>query len=151
MNDVLATIIAGIVGTGLMSVLMLAITTSGAANADMVRAIGSIVTKSYDNAIAPGLVIHFVVGIVIAFAYSIFMGLLDVDGILKYITFGLILALFHGLVVSFVLVIMVAQYHPLERFQKAGGEVVIAHFIGHLFYGLGVSVVLGALGAKIVL
>jgi len=39
-------------------------------------------------------------------------------------------------VVSFALVVLVAEHHPLERFQKAGMGVAVAHLLGHLVYGL---------------
>ncbi|MEE9251818.1 MAG: DUF6789 family protein [Thermodesulfobacteriota bacterium] len=143
MSDILAAIVAGLLGTGAMSVFMWLIHRLGWANADMIRAIGSIFTKSYDNALVPGFVAHFIVGVVIAFGYVAFTNLFSISSFLAFLVIGGMLSIFHGLVFSFLLVVMVAQHHPLEQFQKAGSEVAVAHFIGHLIYGVVVSAVLG--------
>jgi len=54
MNAFVLTIVAGIVGTTGLSLAMWIITQSGIANASMIRAIGSMFTKSYDNSFGPG-------------------------------------------------------------------------------------------------
>jgi hypothetical protein len=67
MNPILITILVGLIGTAGMSVILWGITHSGVANSAMIRAIGSLFTKSYDDSSAPGLIIHFIVGIIVAF------------------------------------------------------------------------------------
>jgi hypothetical protein len=39
-------------------------------------------------------------------------------------------------VVSLLLVVIIAEHHPLERFQQAGLPVAITHIAAHLVYGL---------------
>lgn len=75
MNAFVLTIVAGIVGTSGMSLAMWIITKSGIANASMIRAIGSLFTNSYDNSFEPGLIIHFISGILFAFLYVILISL----------------------------------------------------------------------------
>ena len=50
-------IFAGFIATGGMTTFLWAINKSGWTNADMVRAIGGIFTKSYKNALGAGLII----------------------------------------------------------------------------------------------
>ena len=53
MANVILTIIAGLIGTGGMTLVMWLIQKSGMANADMVRAIGSIFSRNLDESLAP--------------------------------------------------------------------------------------------------
>ena len=53
------------------------------------------------------------------------------------------MGIFHGIVVSMVLVMAVSDSHPLEQFREAGFGVAISHFIGHVVYGLTVGIVFG--------
>ena len=148
MNPVIATIIAGIVGTAGMSIVLWAITRSGVANANMVRAIGSMFTGSYDNSFPPGLITHFIVGILVAFVYALLISLFSPTSIAAYIGAGAMIGVFHGVAFGFILVIAVAEHHPLEQFRNAGSQVAIAHFAGHLVYGILVGTVLGLTGAR---
>jgi hypothetical protein len=71
-------VIGGIIGTLGMTIFFQIITKTGVANADMVRALGSLFTKSLDSVFKVGIVIHFLSGIVFAFFYSIIINLLDI-------------------------------------------------------------------------
>lgn len=148
MDQVIKTIFAGLLGTGGMSLVMWLITRSELANADMIRAIGSIFTRSYENSFKPGIIIHFVAGIVIAFIYILLINLLSPSSLAYFILAGAMIGLFHGVAFSFVLVISVAEHHPLETFREAGSEVAVAHLAGHIIYGLIVGTVVGVLNIK---
>jgi len=148
MKSILVIILSGILGTSGMSFVMWFITRSGLANADMIRAIGSIYTRSYGNAFIPGIVIHFTAGIVIAFFYAAFLSLFSLSSVGSYIGIGAMVGVFHGLVVSFLLVVLVAEHHPLEQFRKGGSEVAVAHLVGHIIYGLIVGAVIGIGGIR---
>ena len=63
--------VAGIIATLGMEMLLRKITVAGWANADMVRAIGSIFTKSLDSAYKVGIIIHTISGIIFAFVYTL--------------------------------------------------------------------------------
>lgn len=143
--NVLAIAVSGIAGTALMSLLMTIIHRSQWANADMVRALGGLITKRYENALLPGLLIHFLSGIVFAFPYALVLGLLDNPSIVVLTLAGALLGFVHGFAVSFVLLAAVSERHPLPMFRTAGFEVALAHIVGHIAYGAGVGVVLGFL------
>jgi len=52
-------ILGGLLGTGGMTLTLYIFNSFGFANGDMVRAVGSLITKSYKNSLIPGLIIHF--------------------------------------------------------------------------------------------
>jgi uncharacterized membrane protein YagU involved in acid resistance len=140
---ILLTILAGILGTAGMTFVMWLITRSGLANADMMRAIGSIYTRAYENSLLLGFIVHFTIGIIIAFVYTAFLSIFLLRSIPALIGLGGMLGLLHGLAVSFALVSLVAEHHPLDQFRKAGSEVVVAHMAGHIVYGMIVGIVIG--------
>jgi len=148
MEPIIETIFVGILGTGGMSFVMWLITRSGIANADMIRAIGSIFTRSYENAFTLGLIIHFAAGIVIAFFYVVLISFFSPNSVASSIGAGAMIGLFHGVAFSFLLVVSVAEHHPLEKFREAGSEVAIAHLVGHIIYGLVVGTLVGILGIR---
>ncbi len=147
-KSILVIILSGILGTSGMSLVMWLITRSGLTNADMIRAVGSIYTRSYKNALLPGIIMHFTAGIIFAFLYVVFLSLFSLGSVGAYIGMGAMTGVFHGLVVSYLLVVSVAEHHPLEQFQKAGSEVAAAHLFGHIIYGLIVGAVIGYAGVK---
>ncbi len=151
MNAFILTVLAGIVGTAGMSLAMWIITKSGIANASMIRAIGSMFTKSYDNSFRPGLIVHFISGILFAFLYVILISLFAPTSLAASIGAGAMIGVFHGVAFGFLLVVTVAEHHPLEQYRNAGFEVAIAHFAGHVIYGILVGLVVGLTGARIFL
>lgn len=149
MESILVIILSGILGTSGMSLVMWLITRSGLANADMIRAVGSIYSRSYENALLPGIIMHVTAGIIFAFLYVIFLSLFSLNSVGAYIGMGAMTGVFHGLVVSFLIVVLVAEHHPIEQFQKAGAEVAVAHLFGHIIYGLIVGAVIGIAGIRL--
>ncbi len=140
------TIFAGAVGTCAMTFLMTIIHRSRWANADMIRALGSLASKQYKRALIPGVIIHFAAGILFAFPYAILLTLVAEPQMLPLAGMGLVLGLFHGIVVAFGLVALVSENHPVEMFRKAGPEVAIAHIVGHMGYGCVVGAMIGLMG-----
>lgn len=151
MNAFIFTIVAGIVGTIGMSLSMWLITKSGIANAGMIRAIGSMFTRSYEGSFGPGLVVHLISGVFFAFLYVILISILAPTSVAATIATGAMIGVFHGVAFGFLLVVTVAEHHPLEQFRSAGLEVAIAHFAGHVIYGLLIGLVVGLTGARIYL
>ena len=148
MMEILLTIAGGIVATAVMSLGLYFIHWGGLANADMIRAIGSAVTRTEEGALLPGLIIHFSSGIIFAFIYIVFWSLWGIQSVTIYLLLGLLLGAAHGLVVSFMLLALVAEHHPLPRFQQAGVGVAFAHLIGHVVYGAVLGAISGAFGLR---
>ena len=137
--SILAIILAGLIGTSAMIAAMALIHKLKLANADMVRAIGGIYTKSHESSFLPGLIIHYFNGIVFALLYSF---LLSFSPVLSPGTAMIICGLtgfVHGLMVGLFLMVMVAEYHPIPEFRNAGPDVAAAHVFGHIVYGIAVG------------
>ena len=148
--DLVYIIICGIAGTSAMSFVMWFITKEGIANADMMRAIGSILTDE-ESAFSTGLTVHYIVGIVLAFVYLLIISLFQPQSLWAYTGLGAMIGLFHGVAFAFLLVVIVAEHHPKESFREAGLEVALAHLGGHIVYGLVVGLVAGVFAVKVLL
>jgi hypothetical protein len=142
----LIVIVAGFVGTALMTGVMWFIHRSGWANADMTRAVGSLVTRRYENSLAPGLAVNFSVGCIFAVGYLLVMRSVGPQSIAAATAVGGALGALHGCAMAFILMALVAETHPVERFRTAGPDVAGAHVAGHVAYGIGVGIVAGLLG-----
>lgn len=141
---ILIPIFAGFIGTlGITTVLWL-INKTGWTNADMVRAIGSLFTKSLQNALRIGLAVHFSAGIIISAVYLHILSILSPEKLVTLIFVGGVIGFVHGFIFSFGLVIF-AEHHPVEQFQEADFEVAIAHILGHIVYGMLIGLIFGAL------
>jgi uncharacterized membrane protein YagU involved in acid resistance len=141
MGNILETVLAGLAGTLVMTLLMSLVHHQGWARADMIRALGSCVTGTYERSILPGLLIHFALGILFAFPYVVVLGGLHMPSAAGIIGLGALIGFVHGFVMSFILVAAVAEKHPVEQFQDAGFEVAAAHVFGHVAYGAAVATV----------
>jgi hypothetical protein len=139
-------LVAGIIGTSGMTLFMQMVTRSGLANADMVRAVGSIFTRSLESAFSVGLILHFLIGIIFAVFYFLVFSLVGLSGFPGSLLAGFVLGFIHGFVVSFLLVVTVAEHHPMREFRKAGISVALVHLLGHVIYGILVGIVFGFSG-----
>lgn len=145
---VIIPIIAGFVATLGITGTLWFINRMRLTNADMVRAVGSLFTRSSENATMVGLAIHFLAGIIISVVYLHLLSLLNAGGVVTGITsltfFGGLLGFVHGFIFSFIMVI-VAEHHPVDLYQKADFLVAVAHVIGHIVYGLLLGLMFGIL------
>lgn len=137
--------LAGLVGTAMMSLTMGLIHATRLANADMIRGIGSLVTKSLDNALPVGLLLHLAAGALFAYPYVYVLRSIPVISPGAQMGGGAALGALHGVCMAFVLMALVAEKHPLERFRGAGVEVAAAHVAGHIAYGMGVGLMIALL------
>ncbi len=148
MNAIIITVLAGVIGTAGMSTVLWGLTRTGIANAAMIRAIGSLFTKSYEDSFGLGLTVHFIVGIIIAFVYVALISLFAPTSLAGAIALGGMIGFAHGIAFGFTLVVAVAEHHPLEQFRSAGLEVAVAHLLGHVIYGVLVGAVVGLTGIR---
>lgn len=140
------TALAGVIGTLGMSFVMSLIHRTGYTNADMIRALGSLATRKEEGSLLPGLIIHLTSGILFAFPYAIVLTLIGPPSSGATALLGAVVGLFHGIIVSFILLAVVSGMHPVERFRTAGLDVAVAHIVGHVAYGLLVGFAIGLLG-----
>ncbi len=132
---VLMPIVAGFIATTGITAVLWAINKTGWTNADMVRAVGSLVTRSYTNALGVGLLIHFVNGMIIAAVYLHTFSILQLPNLQSEVFIGGLIGFGQGLIVGWS-IIRFADRHPLPQFQQADVQVAAAHVIGHIVYGV---------------
>ncbi len=141
MHFTLVPALAGLLGTLAMSLFTLLPEKLGFGRLDVVRAVGSYVTKNRDTAFGPGLVLYFIAGIVFAYIYY---------GIFSYIRgipinalSGLFAGLVHGAIVMLYVVIAVLEHHPDPRYQRRGPMTGLMQLAGHGVFGTIVGLVCG--------
>jgi len=142
-RELVTALIAGLLGGVGMIAVMKLITRAQWAHYDMIVAIGSLVTKSRENALRMGLIIHAISAVVFAFLYTLAMAKFGLIHLPTSIFAGLLIGFIHGFVISILLVWVVAEQHPLQEFQSAGFAVGLVHFAGHLAYGAIVGLLAG--------
>lgn len=131
-------VLSGFVGTSSMTIFLWLITAYGISNVDMVRALGSSITHDESNAFLPGLLVHYSAGLMFSFLYVFIFNIIPELSryLFGYIMAGGLLGFVHGLVFALLLMIVVAEHHPLAKYKKAGFGVATYHFLGHIIYGL---------------
>ena len=139
----LTSLVAGILGGLAMELAMWLIVRAGLVKGDMILALGSLLSKSRDNAYRVGLVIHVTAAVGFALVYALLMVTLGYTHMPMSLMLGLGVGVMHGLLVSLMLVWVVADHHPLEEFKEADLLVGLSHFAGHVAYGGVVGLVVG--------
>ncbi len=133
---------AGLTGGLIMSAVMAVIDRSDVPGRNMVVALGSLLTRSKENARLVGLILHAAAAVIYGLVYTWLLIVLDLQGWPTAFFGGLGLGIFHGIVVSLSLVWVVADQHPLPEFRETGPLVFIEHFAGHAAFGVTVGLVL---------
>jgi hypothetical protein len=139
----LTALIAGVLGGVVMEAVLWGIGAAGWARANMIVAVGSLLTKNRDNAWRVGVAVHLTSAIGFALVYTMLMVAIGYTHLPASLMLGGGIGLVHGLVVSLGLVWIVAERHPLEEFSEAGLAIGLAHIVGHVAYGLVVGFIVG--------
>lgn len=143
LNFLLTALIAGILGGLAMEGVLWIIGTAGWAKANMIVALGSLLTKSRDNAWRVGAVLHIIASMAFGIGYTLLMVALGYTAMPTSMMLGFGVGLMHGLLVSLGLVWVVAEQHPIEEFNEAGLAIGLSHLVGHVAYGGVVGIVVG--------
>ena len=136
-------LVAGVLGGLAMQWVMWLISRAGLAKGDMILALGSLLTKSRDNAYRVGLIVHATAAVGFALVYILLMVTLGYTHLPISLMLGLGVGVMHGLLVSLMLVWVVADRHPLAEFKEADLLIGLSHFAGHVAYGAVVGLVTG--------
>jgi hypothetical protein len=145
---ILTVLAAGVLGGLAMEGVLWLIGRGGWAKADMIVALGSMFTKSRENAWRVGAILHFVSAIGFAVVYTLLLITLGATEMPWSAALGIGIGFLHGLIVSLGLVWVVAEQHPLEEFNEAGLAIGLSHILGHVVYGavVGLIVAIAPLG-----
>jgi hypothetical protein len=135
-------IVAGMLGAGAMRVAMKLIERAGPPTGGMVMALGSLITKSRDNARPVGTAIYFGAAVLFGLIYTVLMMRLELTGWPHAFFAGAGFGFFHGLVVSLGLTWVVSDNHPLSEFRNVTPLVFLSHFAGHVVFGAVVGLVI---------
>lgn len=136
-------LVAGAAGGLAMQLAMRLIARGGHVKGDMILALGSLITKSRDNAYRVGLIVHVTAAIGFGLVYTLLMVTLGYTHMPISLMLGLGVGALHGLIVSLMLVWVVADQHPLEEFKETDLLVGLSHMAGHVVYGGVIGVVVG--------
>lgn len=139
----LTSLVGGILGGVAMELAMWLIAKAGLAKGDMILALGSLLTKTRDNAYRVGLIVHATAAVGFALLYTLLLVALGYTAMPLSMMLGLGVGIVHGLIVSLMLVWVVADQHPLEEFKEADLLVGLSHLAGHVMYGAVVGLVVG--------
>lgn len=144
----IVSIIAGLVGAAAMEGVMFLITRARWANANMVTALGGLISRRRESAFRVGALVHGLAAIGFALIYNYAMRAFGFATFPVAFFVGIGFGFIHGFLVSLTLVWVVSDTHPFEEFREAGFAVGIAHLAGHVAYGAGVGLVIG-IGASV--
>ena len=139
-------VLAGWIGTAGLTGFLLLLTRAKVTNANMVVALGSLLTHSRERAVEVGVIIHIISGTIFGVLYTCILMAIGDSGVGTKLLFGLLIGVLHGVAVAICLVATVADCHPLEEFRGIGFGVGLAHWIGHVIYGGLVGLVIGVSG-----
>lgn len=140
-------LLAGVAGGLAMEGVLWVIGTAGWAKADMIVALGSLLTKSRSNAWSVGVALHTAAALGFGLLYTLLILTLGYGRMPAALMLGAGLGFVHGLLVSLALVWIVAERHPLEEFSEATFAIGLSHIVGHVAYGAVAGVAVGVLTA----
>jgi hypothetical protein len=135
-------IMAGLFGAAAMWVAMRVIESAAPPTGGMVVAVGSLLTRSRDNALWMGIWVYFSAAVVFGIIYTLLMMRLQLTAWPHAFFAGAGFGFFHGLVVSLGLTWIVSDNHPLEEFRRVTPLIFLSHFAGHVVFGAVVGLVI---------
>jgi hypothetical protein len=139
----LTSLVAGLLGGAAMELVMWLISRAGWARGNMIVALGSLLTKSRDNAFRVGAILHVISAIGFAAVYVMLMIALGLTHLPLSLMLGLGIGALQGLLVSLALVWVVSEQHPLPEFSEAGFAIGLSHFAAHIAFGGVVGLICG--------
>lgn len=139
----LTALTAGIVAGLAMEIVLWALGRAGWAKADMIVALGGLLTHKRETAWRVGAIVHVSAAILFAVLYTLLMMKLGYTAMPNAMMLGAGVGFIHGLIVSLGLVWVVADQHPFEEFNEAGLAIGLSHVLGHVVYGGAVGLIVG--------
>ncbi len=135
-------ILAGLTGAGAMWAVMRLIERAGPPTGGMVVAVGSLLTRSRENALPVGIAVYLFSAVVFGVLYTVLIRMVGLTAWPHAFFTAGGFGLFHGLVVSLGLVWIVSDNHPLAEFRQATPLIFLSHFAGHIVFGITVGLVI---------
>ncbi|MFU8848645.1 MAG: hypothetical protein ACNA77_08005 [Opitutales bacterium] len=137
--------LSGLVGAFAMTAFMAAVSSAFSKRVDMVRALGSYFTGQLEGSLWLGRLIHAGSGLIFGALYLWIMQAMNALQFPYPIFLGIGFGFFHGLLMSYALMIFASERHPIEDYRKATLEEGLLHIVGHVIFGAVVGLVAGLL------
>lgn len=141
-------LVTGLIATFSMTGVLALLHGPSMTTSDMIRALGSVFTRNISKTFQVGLFAHLLIGTLSAFIYVSIWSIFNFSGLRDYALVGSIVGFAHGLFVSFLLIVKVAEYNPVGRFRRVGFGVALAFLGAHVIYGLTVGLGVGAFDSR---
>ncbi len=79
---------------------------------------------------------HYGWGLIFAALYIVIMHLISPPIEASYIILALITGVSHGIVASTLIIVIIAENHPVEKYRSAGLSAAIAYMLSHIVFGI---------------
>ncbi len=135
MPPILVPLLAGLLGTLIMALLQLLPAKLGWTRVDIIRAAGTYLTRDSANAFLPGMVMHFIVGIVFGYVYYFAFAFVGGGLSLNALT-GMLAGTIHGVIVMLFVTVAVLEHHPTTQYQSRSPMTAFSQILAHAVYGL---------------
>ncbi len=135
--NVIGAIIAGVVGTAVMTILMYVAPMMGMPKMDIIGMLGSMITTDKRQATGLGLAMHMMMGILFALVYALLWSA-GVGGATAL--WGIVFGAIHTIAVLIVMPMMM-RVHPRPPEMDSGPMTMMGQLVGHMVFGLVVALV----------
>lgn len=137
--NVIGAIIAGLIGTAVMTLLMTVAPMMGMPKMNVIGMLGTMVTADPGTATAAGTFGHFMMGVIFAIIYAaLWTAGIGSPTALSGVVFGLV----HGIIAALMMPLML-RVHPRPPGMSTGPMMLTGLLVGHVAYGLTVALVYG--------
>lgn len=133
MNIWISPFLGGLLGTAIMTLSLLLPKWLGFGRVDVIRAVGALITRKVHHAFLPGLILHFLSGIIFAYVYYFILSLSHIP--LNALT-GLMMGMLHGAIVMLLVSIMIMEHHPIAYYHTRGPMTGCSQLLAHMLYGV---------------
>lgn len=142
---IIAAIAGGTLGALAMNAFMYAISNQANPRVNMAEALGSLITKRLEGASRIGHICHLAIGILFGLLYAYTLAAAGATALPQAIFLGMALGLFQGIIISYCLMFIVSEKHPIEKYRRATLQTGALHLLGHILYGAVVGLLVGLL------
>ena len=140
---IMAGIISGVFGALVMNFFLRWVSASFKEPVNMVKVLGSYVSGSNEHSVRTGTLIHISLGAAFGVAYAFALSLLHADRFPVALFTGFGFGFAHGLIVSYGLMFLMGENHPISRYRKSTFSIGVLYLIAHVIYGGSVGLLIG--------
>ncbi len=115
----------------------------------MVLAIGSFFTRKKEGGTRAGIRIHLGSGVFFGAIYGLIFSLTGIVELPQVFLIGLGAGFIHGIGMAYVLMIFMAEKHPLPEFRSVSLVIGAVHLAGHVVFGGCLGLLAGIISAVI--